>query len=56
MKALICGDDDDLHEAVIETLLLGYRVTEAFRDDYTHTVPGLRTAVVDYFEAVTYIL
>ncbi|KAL6724015.1 hypothetical protein Aduo_018953 [Ancylostoma duodenale] len=56
VKALICGDDDHLHEAVIEALHLGYRVTEALRGDDAHTVPGLRTAVVDYFEAVAYLL
>ncbi|EYC17837.1 hypothetical protein Y032_0029g1900 [Ancylostoma ceylanicum] len=30
VKKLFCGSEDDLHETVIETLHLGYRVSEAF--------------------------
>ncbi|EYC46199.1 hypothetical protein Y032_0404g835 [Ancylostoma ceylanicum] len=56
VETLFCGGDDDLHETVIETLHLGYRVPEALRDDYAHTVSGLWTTVADYLEAVSYVL
>ncbi|EYB92749.1 hypothetical protein Y032_0190g1245 [Ancylostoma ceylanicum] len=56
VKTLFCGGDDHLHETVIETLHLGYRVPEALRDDYAHTVSGLWATVVDYLEAVPYVL
>lgn len=45
--------DNDLHEAVIETLHLGYQVSKALRGDDAITVSRLWTAVVYHLEVVT---
>ncbi|EYB97208.1 hypothetical protein Y032_0142g2299 [Ancylostoma ceylanicum] len=56
VKTLFCGGDDDLHETVIDALHLSYRVPEALRDDYAHTISGLWAAAVDYLKAVSHVL